>query len=412
MKTLKHDGFTQSESAKSGDTNQKISVHDINARAVNLIHPTVATSEEWLNSRLAPQEIVSKYLYADIRVLVGSGQVGKTTLLLYEAIHIVLGRDLYGRKILTPGNVVIISAEDKREQLIARLRGITAQMGLGKLECECVRVGIFILDASGNAKRLTEIVKDCVVVAGSVIDAIIAACKLIAPVLVVFDPAVSFGVGESRINDAEQGLIMAARKLIAQLNCCITFIHHTGKANATNAGSKSANVEVYDLVQNQYVSRGGSALSDGARMVHVLGAPSNKEFMDRTGQPGPGVFLGLAKMSYCVPSEPIILKRNGFNFEVIYQHHFSAEQLQKQCERKIIEFLINKSQQGEKFSKKTLINTFYNYAEQSFTVRSISAAIDSLLINGQVLEQKLDKCKGQKKTFLAPANETKTIETL
>ena len=81
----------------------------------------------------------------------------------------------------------------------------------------------------------------------------------------------SFGVGESRVNDAEQGLIEAFRIIRNQLDCCVEGIHHTGKANAR------------DKSTDQYSGRGGSALADGARMVAVLYTLTPSEWLQATG---------------------------------------------------------------------------------------------------------------------------------
>ncbi|TAN83852.1 MAG: hypothetical protein EPN14_02715 [Gallionella sp.] len=72
----------------------------------------------------------------------------------------------------------------------------------------------------GNGFKLTEVRGD-VVRPSEGIEQIINACQTIRPVLIIIDPAVSFGVGESRVNDAEQGLVEAARRLRRALNCCI-----------------------------------------------------------------------------------------------------------------------------------------------------------------------------------------------
>lgn len=52
---------------------------------------------------------------------VAPGGTGKSTLLLYEAVHVILGRDLYGMKINFPGNVVYFSAEDDTDLVLFRL---------------------------------------------------------------------------------------------------------------------------------------------------------------------------------------------------------------------------------------------------------------------------------------------------
>ena len=129
----------------------------------------------------------------------------------------------------------------------------------------------------------------------------------LAPVLVTIDPAVSFGVGESRVNDAEQGLIEAARRLRKALNCCIRYIHHTGKQNAR------------DKTTDQYTGRGGSAFADGCRMVHILQPLDAAAWRKATGldlEPGDnGLILARPKMSYCPPQGDILLRRRGYLFE-------------------------------------------------------------------------------------------------
>ena len=71
---------------------------------------------------------------------------------------------------------------------------------------------IRISDVSGRGIKLTTVVDD-VVLPSPLVDTIIAECQSLRPVLVVIDPAISFGIGEARVNDAEQGLIEAGRRI-------------------------------------------------------------------------------------------------------------------------------------------------------------------------------------------------------
>ena len=111
------------------------------------------------------------------------------------------------------------------------------------------------------------------------------------------------------MNDAEQGLIEAARRLRKALNCCIRYIHHTGKQNAR------------DKSTDQYTGRGGSAFADGCRMVHVLQPLDASAWRKATGtdlEPGDyGLILARPKMSYCPPQGDILLRRRGYLFEHI-----------------------------------------------------------------------------------------------
>ena len=94
------------------------------AKAPAFLTPEAISLDEWNNSRSTPDCIVQDYLFADVAVFIAAGGMGKTTLKLFEAIHVALGLLLYGLIIHKPGAVLIITAEDSREMLVARLREI------------------------------------------------------------------------------------------------------------------------------------------------------------------------------------------------------------------------------------------------------------------------------------------------
>ena len=61
--------------------------------------PPEISEDEWSAARSAPDCIVENYLFADVALLIAPGSTGKTTLVLYEAVHIALGLPLSGIKI-------------------------------------------------------------------------------------------------------------------------------------------------------------------------------------------------------------------------------------------------------------------------------------------------------------------------
>lgn len=77
-----------------------------------------------------PLCIVENFYYADVGVFIAPGGTGKTTMVLFERVHIVLGLPLFGLKIINPVRVVFLTAEDSREMLVARLQFICNQMNL------------------------------------------------------------------------------------------------------------------------------------------------------------------------------------------------------------------------------------------------------------------------------------------
>ena len=137
----------------------------------------VITDEEFAGAKLAPRCIIANYLYADTALLLAAGGAGKTTLQLYEAVHIVLGLPLYGLTVVTPGSVLIVTAEDARELLVARLRQITTALGLSRDECRTVQRGIRILNLSDRIARLVVSDHGNNLQLTPLVDSIIEACK-------------------------------------------------------------------------------------------------------------------------------------------------------------------------------------------------------------------------------------------
>lgn len=333
------------------------------------------SSDEWATARLSPDCIVENYLFADVALLIAPGGVGKTTLILYEAICVTLGLPLYGRKIVRPGPVAILTAEDGRELLVARLNRIAGAMGLTAEQVARVQRSVLIKYVGSSPFRLTEVAGD-VVVLSPVIDGLISRIKPLNPAMVVIDPAVSFGVGESRVNDAEQGLVMAARRIRDAVNCCVRYVHHTGKSNAR------------DKTTDQYSGRGGSAFADGARMVAVLQSLKPDEWKEATGKPlqngDTGMVLALPKLSYAPPQPEIFIERDGYSYRSTGpQPKQSAEEIRASRDAMVLAFVVDKYHAGIYYSKSTLADG----GEINMTRIETREAIVRLITNGLLIER-------------------------
>jgi RecA-family ATPase len=265
---------------------------------------------------------------------------------LWEAIHIVLGRALYGLRVHKPGPVVIITAEDSREMLVARLRRMCEAIELLPAALATVLHDVRISDVCGSGFKLTSVVND-IVIAAPMVDVVIAGCRALRPVLVTLDPAISFGIGESRVNDAEQGLVAAARRIRSELNCCVRFVHHTGKVNARE--------ETVD----QYTGRGGSAMPDGCRMVAVLQPMKADKWLLATGaslmKDEIGMVLARPKVSYAPPPHPdILICRKGYEFtHRLRDEPDPAGKLRATCDQ-VLRVLVTDLDKGTYHSKNSL----------------------------------------------------------
>ena len=308
--------------------------------------PAPISYQEFYLASAAPQAIVVNLYYADVGTMIAPGGTGKTTLMLWQAVHIVLGLLLWGLMVVKPGPVVVLTAEDSREMLVARLRSICNDLRLSQEQIQIVAENVLISDVSGTGLKLTEIDRDVVRPSHNVIDSIVAELRAIKPVLVVVDPAISFGVGESRVNDAEQGLIEAGRRIRRELNCCIIYVHHTGKENGRNKTT------------DQYSGRGGSAFADGSRMVHVLQPLTPSEWFAATGveiEPGEnGLTLVRAKMSYSPPQAPLYIFRKGFEFKHVEPKAKAKEDQLEHNANLVWQYLVSELAQNRWHTQTTL----------------------------------------------------------
>ena len=263
-------------------------------------------------ARLHPRMLVEDYLFADLRNLVAAGGVGKTTMLLHEAVYGALGRSIWNKIVASPFITVIITKEDSREIIIARLNQIMIDMELSTSERGTVFERVWAIDLVGEPFKLAEFSGQVLRPHFENLDKLIIRCNELKPDRIIFDPLMSFSIGESHVNDAEQAIVEASRYIMRKIpNCAIDVVHHTGKGNA-RAGTT-----------DQYSGRNGSALPDGARMVAVLNKMSTDSFYEATGiklkfsKREAGLLLSLPKLSYCAPQSDIYIHRRDFLFEAV-----------------------------------------------------------------------------------------------
>lgn len=329
--------------------------------------PAAITEGEWDAAQPAPPCIVENFYYADVGVFIAPGGTGKTTLVLFEAVHIALGLPLFGLRITNPGRVVVLTAEDSREMLVARLRFICNQMNLAEAQMQHVRESIMISDVSGTGFKLTEVLRD-VVAPSKQVESLTTGLQSFKPAVIFIDPAVSFGIGESRVNDAEQGLIDAGRRIRNELKCAVIFVHHTGKQNAR------------DKSGDQYAGRGGSAFADGSRMVQVLQVMEPKEWIAATGdelaQDETGFRLTRPKLSYAQRQGDLFIKRRGH----LFFHYDHSSEGAAMAVRNSAEKLLARIKRDVSEGKQPTQNGLFDIKDElGMTKNEISAGIRLLL---------------------------------
>lgn len=357
--------------------------------------PPPIKRHEWGQARLTPPALVERYLYADLSLLVAAGGTGKTTLALWEAVHIVLERPLYGRT-TKGGWVLFLTAEDPREQLVARLRKVCEGMRLTDAELAQVRERVRISDVSGAPFKLA--VNDGAgnIITTANVERLTEALADDPPALMVVDPYVSFGPGEASVNDGAQAMVTAARQIMRALGCCVRFIHHTGQEAARSA------------FKDQYTGRGGTALPDGSRMVAVLTPVEDHSIAPAPLRPlladgGQLLELSLPKLSYCPPQQPILIARQGWRIEWAEKPSTSeiTAERDREDEAAMLRFIRSALKRGEKHTRRSIEEQHERIGLPRNRVR---AAVSHLTEQGHLEIRNLprEERRGQRKDYLHP----------
>lgn len=359
--------------------------------------PPPITQGEWTSAKLTAPTLVERYLYADLALLVAAGGTGKTTLALWEAVHIALGRPLYGRKV-HQGRVLFLTGEDSRERLTARLREVCKSMGLQEEDVAQVREYVRISDVTGRQFKFAANVSGDITLTPNV-DRLAEALREDPPALIVIDPYVSFGPGEASVNDGAQGMVLAARRLTRALGSCVRFIHHVGQDAARSA------------LKDQYTGRGGTALPDGSRMVAVLSPVEDHEIAPASLRPllkdgGQLLELCMPKLSYCPSQAPILIARN--QWKIAWAEKPSNDQVKsdraKSDEQAALRFISDSLERGQKHTKASAKE---QYRLSGLPRDRLSAAIGRLIADGRLQQRDLPEHErhGSRKQYLVPIDE-------
>ena len=214
--------------------------------------PSTIPPRPWLYGR--------HLLRGQVSVTVAPGGVGKSSLLLIEALSMAAGRAILGDWVAKPLTVWVYNLEDPRDELERRT---IAAMIHHRVRPE--EIGDRLYLNSGRDRGLCTAVqaRNGAMIVAPEIEAICEAIQNLDADVVVIDPFVS----SHRVQENDNGAIdMVAKewaRVAERCNCAIELVHHTRKLNGENATSEA--------------SRGAVALLGAARSARVLNRMTDDE---------------------------------------------------------------------------------------------------------------------------------------
>jgi len=230
-------------------------VNRLTATAYVWIDPNKIPERQWLYGR----HLLRRY----VSVTIAPGGIGKSRLLMGEALAMASGRDLFGQWVKSGLKVWIWNLEDDKEELDRCVQAACKHHSITEADI----AGNLYIDSGRQQELCTAIIgSNGIEVLQPVYDNITQELIERKIDVLIIDPFVS----SHRVNENDNGMIDAVVKAWAKVadkaNCAIELVHHTRKEGSGEITVDSA--------------RGGSAIMGAARDVRVLNRMSDQQAKD------------------------------------------------------------------------------------------------------------------------------------
>lgn len=198
-----------------------------------------------------------------VSLTVAPGGLGKSSMVLVEALAMATGRDLLGIQPRGTSRVWVWNGEDPKEELERRIAAACKHYGI-----DGDQLADRLLVDSGRTLPicLVKMDKGGVSVAEPVVDELIKAIREHQIDVLVVDPFVTTHSVSENDTTGMNAVVAIWRKIADETNCAIELVHHVSKAGAMNGDEMGI-----------YASRGAGALIDGVRSARYLTRPSEND---------------------------------------------------------------------------------------------------------------------------------------
>lgn len=239
-----------------------------------------------------------------VAAVVAQGGVGKSQLLMQLGYSVATGIPLAGQwPVGEVGTVLMLCAEDSREEVHRRVHRIHRQMGSAMSPGMMANLqdNFLIRSMTGMDVLLTQAMKNGEIVRTRLAEQLLLTAQQAKNLkLIIIDPASRFRGGDENSNLQATRFVQTLEYLALNTGATVLIAHHTGKG-ATNSRET-----------NQDASRGASALTDGIRWQLALtsltsaskgytGLPKNTRHLYMEAK--------LVKTNYTAPQPEVLLLR-------------------------------------------------------------------------------------------------------
>jgi RecA-family ATPase len=302
--------------AKAESVEQEVAqgICDLEDASIGYMLDTHPPERQWIIPDILPLGVAG--------MLGGSGGVGKSYATLLLSCCIALEMDFWGIGTCSPGGVLILSAEDDRDEMHRRLHVVLHWMRqmYPKLDISPLRDRLFIADRVGENNLLTR-VEDRTIVRTVLADQIVTTANKVPDLkLVVIDPLSRFRAGSANGEEEATRFVESVETIRKGTGATVLVPSHTNKESSRG------------MVTGQDVIRGSSALVDGMRWVGTLIQMSADEAKKRAMDPAearawvrfeipkgnyssafPGVWLKRQQGGILEPQEPEAVQSGSNN---------------------------------------------------------------------------------------------------
>jgi len=235
------------------------------------------------------------YIRGYVSVLASAGGIGKTSLIIAEAISIATGKNILGDLVKEQTNVWVINLEDPRSEL--QMRTLAAMKHYG-VTPDDIKGKLFLDGEDTIQMTLAAESRDGLTLNDALLDLMIAHIIKNNIGVVIIDPLVSAHLVNENSNSGIQAVAAMVRRMAREAFVSVGLVHHNRKGNGEDATIDSV--------------RGAGALIGAARAARVVNRVSVEDAINM-GVPADdatGIFrVDDGKANLAPPSDRAVYRR-------------------------------------------------------------------------------------------------------